>query len=133
MSTFTENIQTTFHIVVCYHCALRFGIPSDLYRRAVINAVGGVHCPACGQETVWRESEASRTIRQLEQKLKWEAEESARQKNRKEELEASLSAHKGMLTKLRKRVGAGTCPCCNRTFKQLSAHMAQKHPDYLSK
>lgn len=25
--------------------------------------------------------------------------------------------------------GAGVCPCCNRTFSQLSRHMQSKHPD----
>jgi hypothetical protein len=28
------------------------------------------------------------------------------------------------------RTAAGTCPCCTRTFKQLAAHMKNKHPDY---
>lgn len=31
------------------------------------------------------------------------------------------------------RVSAGTCPCCNRSFKQLAAHMKNKHPDYVDK
>jgi hypothetical protein len=32
--------------------------------------------------------------------------------------------------RLKKRVKAGVCPCCHRTFKQLVAHMKHKHPDY---
>jgi Asp-tRNA(Asn)/Glu-tRNA(Gln) amidotransferase A subunit family amidase len=32
--------------------------------------------------------------------------------------------------RIRDRVGAGVCPCCNRTFKQLARHMQAKHPDY---
>jgi hypothetical protein len=40
------------------------------------------------------------------------------------------AAQFGENTKLRKRVGNGTCPCCNRTFRQLAAHMADKHPDF---
>ena len=28
-----------------------------------------------------------------------------------------------------KRTAAGTCPCCSRTFKQLAAHMKNKHPE----
>lgn len=27
------------------------------------------------------------------------------------------------------RIGAGICPCCNRTFSQLARHMQSKHPD----
>lgn len=32
--------------------------------------------------------------------------------------------------KLKRRVKAGVCPCCKRTFKQLVAHMKHKHPDF---
>jgi len=31
--------------------------------------------------------------------------------------------------RLRARVGAGVCPCCNRTFQQLARHMKSKHPE----
>lgn len=44
--------------------------------------------------------------------------------------EASLKATKGVVTRLSKRASAGTCPCCNRTFKQLAAHMATKHQTF---
>ena len=30
-----------------------------------------------------------------------------------------------------KRTAAGVCTCCNRTFKQLAAHMKNKHPEML--
>ena len=40
------------------------------------------------------------------------------------------SSTKGQVTKLRRRIGAGVCPCCKRTFKGLAAHMEKKHPDY---
>ena len=28
------------------------------------------------------------------------------------------------------RVAASVCPCCKKTFKQLAAHMKNKHPNY---
>jgi len=34
------------------------------------------------------------------------------------------------ITRHKKRAAAGTCPCCQRTFKQLAAHMKAKHPEY---
>ncbi len=43
------------------------------------------------------------------------------------------SSTKGQVTKLRRRIGAGVCPCCQRAFKQLSRHMQNKHPEYGSK
>ena len=40
------------------------------------------------------------------------------------------SAAKAQVTKIKKRVGHGVCPCCNRTFGNLAAHIAQKHPTF---
>jgi hypothetical protein len=54
--------------------------------------------------------------------------------NRDEDLRsvrASLTATKGQLTKTRKRVGNGVCPCCNRSFANLQRHMTGQHPDYI--
>jgi Zn ribbon nucleic-acid-binding protein len=35
--------------------------------------------------------------------------------------------------RLKKRVKAGVCPCCKRTFRSLALHMKHKHPDYAKK
>lgn len=32
---------------------------------------------------------------------------------------------------LQKRTAAGTCPCCQRTFQNMSIHMRRKHPDFV--
>lgn len=42
----------------------------------------------------------------------------------------SHAATKGQLTRVRKRIAAGVCPCCNRTFQNVARHMAGQHPDY---
>ncbi|MBU8834159.1 hypothetical protein KL858_32590 [Mycolicibacterium goodii] len=40
------------------------------------------------------------------------------------------AATKGQLTKTKKRVANGVCPCCNRHFANVERHMANQHPDY---
>lgn len=130
MTTFTETVVETFHVVSCYTCSLRFGITSELYRRVVTDAIGSIYCPACGKLTCWRESEDQKQIKSLKQKLEWEANNAMRQKETKERAEASLAAQKGLVTKMKKRASAGVCPCCKRTFKQLAAHMSHMHPEY---
>lgn len=45
-------------------------------------------------------------------------------------LNAQLIATKGQLTKAKNRAKGGACPCCNRTFVQLSRHIATKHPEF---
>jgi hypothetical protein len=34
------------------------------------------------------------------------------------------------MTKLRKRVANGVCPCCKRKFSNVVLHMRQEHPEY---
>jgi uncharacterized Zn finger protein (UPF0148 family) len=132
MATFTETIVETFTVVSCYTCGARFGIGSQLYRRVVKDADGTVYCPACGNQTCWRESEAQKRIKELERKLEWEVAQAAQQKAAREKAEASLIATKGVVTRMKKRTAAGVCPCCNRTFRQLASHMATQHPDFVS-
>ena len=38
------------------------------------------------------------------------------------------AAAKGEVTKIKKRISCGVCPCCNRTFQNLASHMKTKHP-----
>ena len=42
----------------------------------------------------------------------------------------SKAAAKGQLTKTKRRVANGVCPCCNRTFANLAVHMHGQHPEY---
>ncbi len=130
---FTQHTFETFHVISCYHCALHFGIPSQLYTRAVTNAAGTIFCPACGQESRWGESDDKKRIRDLETKLKWESDHAARLASERNLAQASLAATKGIVTRLRNRASAGLCPCCNRTFSQLARHMKSKHPDFPGK
>lgn len=41
-----------------------------------------------------------------------------------------LSATQGVVTRTKRRIAAGVCPCCNRSFQNLHRHMAGQHPDY---
>lgn len=45
--------------------------------------------------------------------------------------ERSHTATKGHLTRTKRRVAHGVCPCCNRTFAQLERHMKSKHPEFV--
>lgn len=45
-------------------------------------------------------------------------------------VQRKLSTTKATLTKTRKRVAGGVCPCCTRSFTNLRRHMATKHPDF---
>lgn len=34
--------------------------------------------------------------------------------------------------RLKKRSSAGTCPCCSRTFSNMSQHMLHQHPEFVA-
>lgn len=44
-------------------------------------------------------------------------------------LKKSRAAVQGEYAKVKKRVSAGVCPCCNRSFENLRRHMHNKHPE----
>lgn len=130
MTTFTDTIIETFHVVSCYTCSIRFGITRELHRRVVTDAQGSVFCPACGNRSCWRESADQKVIKELQKKLEWEAAECARQKTLRDQADARAASYfdeKSKVERKLKRVHAGICPYCNRFVKQLARHMETKH------
>lgn len=119
------NIQVTLSEINCGECGGTYAI-NERYREQKSDNGGYWNCPYCQCSWGYGESQIDR--------IKKEKERVARrlelEKNRRESAERSLTAQKGVNTKLKKRIGAGTCPCCHRTFKQLTAHMKNKHPTY---
>lgn len=93
----------------------------------------GIYCPHGHSYILAGEREADKLKRQLETERKRVVAARANNDQLRAELkttEARRRAEKGQATRLRKRAAAGVCPCCNRTFKQLAAHMKNKHPDF---
>lgn len=45
-------------------------------------------------------------------------------------LQERVAAYKGQVTKVKRRVSKGVCPCCNRTFENLARNMESQHPAY---
>jgi hypothetical protein len=53
-----------------------------------------------------------------------------REREQRERAERQRAAARGQVTKIKRRVGRGVCPCCNRTFADLGRHMAGQHPEF---
>ena len=115
-------------VMVCGKCQCVFAIPEDLYGRARADSKVDWWCPNghCRhftdtlREKLARQTQA--TSRAESRAVFWNDQHGAS--------ERSKAATRGHLTRLRTRVAAGVCPCCNRTFKDLARHMTSKHPDY---
>lgn len=108
----------------CAHCGTHFAIDAFLQRQFRENAIT-FYCP--NGHKLWYEiskaDELKKENQNLRNRVAWAETEAEQAKKEK-------TALKGQLTKTRKRIANGVCPCCHRTFKQLAAHMDNKHPDF---
>lgn len=115
----------------CCRCYTHFAMDSVLNNNLRTNG-GSFYCPN-GHSQYYTDTEVKRLKKQLEdanKKRAWAEDEEARVRSEFELVKKEKAAIKGQLTKTRNRIANGLCPCCNRTFKQLSAHMANKHPEF---
>ena len=119
----------------CYRCKTPMWIPREL-NEAALRGRGQVafYC-AYGHQQFYIEGDSEETkLRRerdrLQQRLAQKDDEIAAERRQREEAERSVAAHKGQVTRIKNRIGNGVCPCCNRTFRDLSRHMKGKHPDY---
>jgi hypothetical protein len=86
-------------------------------------------CPSCGSKLHYGETENAALKRQVKF---WEDSYHAERVERAA-ADQERRRLKGQMTKLKKRVSNGVCPCCNRSFANLRRHMATKHPGYPEK
>lgn len=130
--TFTETEIRSYVVVRCYLCDVSFGLPDTLQQRRR-NDGKEWFCPN-GHGQVYKETEADRLRKQLETEqrrvIQLRSERDAASRNR-EAAERSASAFKGQATRLRKRIGNGVCPCCNRHFSNVERHISNKHPEFV--
>jgi hypothetical protein len=123
-----EYISEIF-IETCYHCGVPFGIHRP-QREQLLENGKSFYCPAGHSQ---RYTKKERLEKQLEEKerLLLDAMEDAYWWQGEAEAQArKVAAAKGNMTKLRKRIANGVCPCCHRQFVNLQRHMTTQHPDY---
>lgn len=121
--------------ILCTRCGLLYALPEALIDAARKKGHGEItwRCPNQGCAENWGyhgTSDAEKRAEKAEADAKWYAERHQAERDLREHTEHKLRAQKGATTRARKRHAAGVCPCCNRTFQQLTRHMATKHPDY---
>lgn len=91
------------------------------------------HYPAgpTAEDKLREQLDSERRARQrADQQIAFEAQLRRQETERAERERNRANGYKGHATRMTKRAKAGVCPCCNRTFKQLAAHMANKHPQF---
>jgi len=89
------------------------------------------HCPN-GHQRGYSQGSIRKELEKEKKRRKWAEDNAAQARREADEAERRRKAQKAATTRLRNRAKAGICPCCSRHFKQLEAHMANKHPDFVS-
>lgn len=127
----------THYTATCPTCKVNHTLPSSLHEAAQARAGElSVYCPNGhswvykSQAIINREEELRLERDRLKQQLAWKDDEIKRQRDGKEHERRQKIALKGILTKTKKRISVGVCPCCNRTFQNLASHMATQHKDF---
>lgn len=114
----------------CCNCGMPFYMPESFKKKQLeLLDKGSFTCPA-GHGQHYTGSSKDEQIEALkreaahERELRLSASQQATQnwKTSRQVL--------GKLRKLKARVGAGVCPCCQRTFSQLARHIKCKHPEF---
>lgn len=112
-----------FVTMECGECGTVFAVSSH-FNEKLRETGQRWYCPN-GHCRVYTET----TVQKLQKQLKTAQEEAERQRQARLDAERRTTAQIGINTKLKKRIHAGVCPHCQRTFKQLAAHMKTQHPD----
>lgn len=124
-------------ITTCW-CGIRHGVPRELYDFVSRQHNNGerqrdIYCPLGHSWVFSGQGEAARLREEkerLEQRLAAQRLATQAARDQADAAERRRAAAKGQLTKVKKRVANGVCPCCNRTFANLALHMESKHPDF---
>jgi hypothetical protein len=136
MSTETiTHCQNEVLVVTKCWCGVTHGVPQSLYdlQRRQFNEGGQVKSIYCPLGHGWIPSGTPK-YKRLEQDLQRERashdQQRARLHDQIEQEKNRTRAQKAAKTRLKNRVAAGVCPCCNRHFDNLGRHMAHQHPDF---
>lgn len=137
MSAVTQVIFATVEKYTCCRdgCGAVFGLEAGFanYRRKDHKTF---YCPNGHSQYFSGETEEEKLRKDLAQQKKrtqWAEESRQHAIKREEQAQRKATAYKGVATKIKKRIGNGVCPCCNRTFQNLMAHIKTKHPKFKGK
>lgn len=131
--TYTQTYSSVLVVEKCCNCGVAFGMDQATYDRRR-NDHKSFYCPNGHGQYYSGKSEAEQLKDQLNDKQRELDYKDSRINRLHDNLTTAnnrLRAEKGAKTRLKNRVKHGVCPCCNRTFKQLAAHMKDQHPEYV--
>jgi hypothetical protein len=124
--------EVILDLISCYKCGVVWGMGRELNNERHRDK-GTFYCPN-GHAQHYTKSTEETLRAEIERQKKFKEYAWAAQKAAQEQAEherRSKNAYKGHLTKIKKRIANGVCPCCNRHFENVMRHMKGQHPDYV--
>ena len=120
------DLQVQFVAVSMDGCGHVTALPRAVYDQRREDHQG-FWCSTCGRENYFpRQSDL-----ELALEAQARAEEQAKSAERRAQYaENSLRVTRGHLTRIKRRIAAGVCPCCKRSFRDLARHMTGQRPGY---
>lgn len=118
--------------VTCCNCLVHFAMDQELNQRC-LDIGRTFYCPN-GHPQHYTETEVAKLKKlnqNLNSRLGWAEADARRSRDKAETAKRQKAAIKGQLTKTRRRIANGVCPCCNRSFTNVARHMHSKHPDFV--
>ena len=125
------DVMQSYRRLCCSECGIVYFFSEDWCGRASSEGKSW-KCPN-GHGQCFGDSDADKLRRErdrLAQRIAQKDDEIQRQREMRENTERQLSAQRGLVTRIKNRVGRGVCPCCNRSFENLHHHMKTQHPDF---
>jgi hypothetical protein len=131
ISTFNIEVgQLDLFISDCPNCSVVFGIPETMEERRREDH-RTFYCPNGHSLSFSGPTQAEREAKAARERADRLATQLRAQRDQTEAAEREAAEAKASEVRLRWRVGNGVCPCCQRTFPTLAAHVATKHPEFI--
>jgi len=120
----TTYESTTYQTLKCWVCGCQFAVDRYVYDSRKARGEN-LRCPA-GCNLALGEAVGDKLRRELDYERK--CKEGERQ--RADRYARQAVALRGVVTRTKRRIAAGKCPCCHAKFPDLHGHMSVAHPDY---
>lgn len=121
------DITVSLTVMDCPSCAVIYAIPDRMERERREDGKG-FYCPNGHSLTFDGEIHKLRKrLASVEKDVQWYKDAEKSEREQRQQAERSLTATKGVVTKMRKRAIAGVCQFCHRHFTDMERHVASKH------
>lgn len=123
--SFTAKItkELKFNLWECCVCDAQIAL-AERHEEILRESEQSFYCPR-GHRQSFRDGEVDKLKSRLQEQIRIATQMADRAKSAELGEQAAVTE----LKRIKKRINAGVCTCCNRTFQNLARHMKTKHGD----